>query len=386
MEKELNVYKRWGIEIVSGSGCVVVDSLGRRYLDLYAGHAVTSTGHCHPKVVRAIRDQCEKIIFYSNMVDFEVRRDLSEKLVAAVPGAASVFFVNSGSEANEAALSTARALAGRRKVIAFEGGFHGRTLGALSACGIDGYRAKTVVDGNPLAGDNLILPFGDIDALTAALGNDTAAVITEPVQGLAGARVPPAGFLEALPDLCHEAGAFLILDEVQTGIGRTGAFTGASRYGITPDMITLAKGLGSGFPISALLVSEAIAAKVGPGDLGTTFGGGPLACAAALATLEVIFGEDLAGNAAACEDYVREILASLPGVLDVRGAGLLLGIRLDRDASPVIGELRDRGILVGGSFDKEVLRLTPPLVVGREEIDQFAAELTSILEKKEDTR
>lgn len=380
MDKELKVYNRWGIEIVSGSGCIVVDSQGQRYLDLYAGHAVTSTGHCHPKVVRAIKDQCEQMIFYSNMVDFEVRRALADKLVAAVPGAASVFFVNAGTEANEAALATARGLTGRRKVIAFEGGFHGRTLGTLSLCGIDGYRAKTVVDGSPLAGDVDILPFGDVEALSTALGDDVAAVITEPVQGLAGARVPPSGFLRALPSLCRDAGAFFILDEVQTGVGRTGAFTAASRYGVVPDMITLAKGLGSGFPISSLLVSEAIASQVGPGDLGTTFGGGPLACSAAMATLEVIFDEDLPANAAACEDYARKILLPLPGVIDVRGAGLLLGILLDREASPVIKTLREQGILVGGATDKNVLRLTPPLVVGRPELDRFADTLASILE------
>ena len=364
---------------MSGSGCYVTDSEGRRYLDLYAGHAVASTGHCHPKVVKAIKNQCDKILFYSNIVDFRLRHELAERLIGAVPGAASIFLVNSGAEANEAALALARMITGRRKIIAFSGGFHGRTLGVLSACGLEKHRARTVVGGHPLVADVEIVPFGCAEDLTTALSPEVAAVIGEPVQGLAGALDPPDGFWSAAAELTRAAGAMLVLDEVQTGVGRLGSFTGASRYGVTPDMITLAKGLGSGFPISALLVSEEISGKVKPGDLGTTFGGGPLACAAALATLEVVAGEDLARNAASCERFLRERLHDLPGVVRVQGAGLLLGIVLDGKAGPVIGELRNRGILVGSAVDEKVIRLTPPLVVTHQELEQFVGELAEVL-------
>jgi len=381
VEHELTVYSRWGIELVSGSGCYVTDSEGRRYLDLYAGHAVASTGHCHPKVMEAIKNQCDKILFYSNMVDFQVRRELTERLTEAVPGAAAAFFINSGAEANEAALALARMITGRRKIIAFAGGFHGRTLGVLSACGLEKHRARTVVDGRPLVADVEILPFGSAEALATALSPEVAAVIGEPVQGLAGALSPPDGFWTAAAELTRAVGAMLVLDEVQTGVGRLGAFTGVSRYGVTPDMITLAKGLGSGFPISALLVNEDIAGKVKPGDLGTTFGGGPLACAAALATLDVVAEEDLAQNASDCERFLRELLRGLPGVVRVQGAGLLLGIVLEEKAGPVILELRNRGILVGSAFDEKVIRLTPPLIVTHQELEKFAGELGDVLKK-----
>lgn len=379
MEHELTVYSRWGIELVSGSGCYVTDSEGRRYLDLYAGHAVASTGHCHPKVVKAIKSQCDKILFYSNMVDFRVRRELAARLTEAVPGAAAVFFVNSGAEANEAALALARMLTGRRKIIAFAGGFHGRTLGVLSACGLEKHRARTAVGGRPLAADVELVPFGSVEALDAALSPEVAAVIGEPVQGLAGALDPPDGFWTVAASLTRAAGAMLVFDEVQTGVGRLGSFTGASRYGVTPDMITLAKGLGSGFPISALLVSEEISGKVKSGDLGTTFGGGPLACAAALATLNVVAEEDLAQNAMDCERFLRERLRGLLEVVRVQGAGLLLGIVLEEKAGPVILELRNRGILLGSAFDEKVIRLTPPLVVTHQELEQFAGALGELL-------
>jgi len=378
---ELTVYSRWGIELISGSGCYVTDSEGRRYLDLYGGHAVASTGHCHPKVVEAIKDQCDKILFYSNMVDFRVRRELAARLTEMVPGAASAFFVNSGAEANEAALALARMITGRRKIVAFADGFHGRTLGVLSACGMEKHRARTVIDGRPMVADVELVPFGSTEALEEALSTEVAAVIGEPVQGLAGALDPPDGFWTSAVELTHAAGAMFIFDEVQTGVGRLGSFTGASKYGVTLDMVTLAKGLGSGFPISAVLVSEEISGKVKPGDLGTTFGGGPLACAAALATLEVVVGEGLVQNAASCELFLREQLHDLPGVRRVQGAGLLLGIVLEGKAGPVIGELRNRGLLVGSAFDERVIRLTPPLIVTHRELEQFVGELAEVLKK-----
>ena len=211
------------------------------------------------------------------------------------------------------------------------------------------------------------------------------ALIGEPVQGLAGAVDPPEGFWQAAARACMEAGAFFIMDEVQTGVARLGAFTGSLKFGVEPDMTTLAKGLGSGFPISALLVSDAIAAEVRPGQLGTTFGGGPMACAAAMATLELVFEKKLDENAAACERFIRARLAGVRGVAKISGTGLLLGIILDRKAAPVVRKLRDRGILVGSSLNPCGIRLTPPLIVSQNELEHFCGELESILEDNNET-
>ena len=379
MTAELNVYKRWDFSIASGQGCTIKDTEGREYLDLYAGHAVAITGHCHPRVVAALKAQCDKLLFYSNLVDLENRMKLAEKLAAKVPGAHSVFFVNSGSEANEAALTLARLLTGRRKVLSFSDGFHGRTLGVLSACGLLSHRARTVMGGRPLAPDYALVPWGELEALEAALGDEVAAVIAEPVQGLAGAVHPPGDFWPQAAELCRAAGAYLVFDEVQTGMGRLGAFTGSVKYKVRPDMTTLAKGLGSGFPISALLVSKAIAEQVEPGQLGSTFGGGPLACAAALTTLEVLEEEQLEANVREGERYLRSALHGIEGVRALQGAGFLLGLVLDRAAGPVLAKLRGKGILAGGSADKMVVRLTPPLNASQEDLERFVGALREIL-------
>ncbi len=373
---ELPTYARWPVELVRGEGSTVWDAAGRSYLDLYGGHAVAATGHCHPEIVRAIREQAGKLLFYSNVVALPVRARAAEAIAAQAPAPLSkVFFVNSGTEANENAMRLARRATGRSDVLSFGGGFHGRTADAISAAGLAKYRelARPNVPGHRFA------PFGDLAAAEAALDEDVAAVLVEPIQSLAGVLTAPASYFQGLRTLCDERGVKLIYDEVQTGFGRTGTFFFAGRHGVVPDLVALAKGIASGFPMGAVLVSEEIAATVKPEEYGTTFGGGPLACAAAEATARVILEEGLLGNVREGSRRLKQGLAELPGVREVRGEGFLLGVALDRPGKPVRDALRERGFLVGGSDLPDVLRLLPPLVLTSEEIGRFLDAAREIL-------
>ena len=365
---ELPTYTRWPVTIVRGEGSTVWDDSGKSYLDLYGGHAVAATGHCHPKVVRAIREQAGTLLFYSNVVALPVRARAAQAIAAQAPAPLSkVFFVNSGTEANENAMRLARRFTGRTDVLSFDGGFHGRTADAISAAGLAKYREM----GRPNVPGHRLAPFGDLAAAEAALDENVAAVLLEPIQSMAGVITAPASYLQGLRTLCDERGAKLIYDEVQTGFGRTGTFFYAGRHGVVPDLVALAKGIGSGVPMGAVLVSEEIAATVKPEDYGTTFGGGPLACAAAEATTRVILEEGLLGNVRAGSQRLKQGLAGLPGVREVRGEGFLLGVALDKPARPARAALLSRGFLVGGSDLPDVLRLLPPLVLTAEEIDRF---------------
>ena len=373
---ELPTYTRWPLELVRGEGSTVWDASGRSYLDLYGGHAVAATGHCHPEVVRAIREQAGKLLFYSNVVALPVRARAAQAIAAQAPAPLSkVFFVNSGTEANENAMRLARRATGRSDVLSFDGGFHGRTADAISAAGLAKYRdlARPNVPGHRFA------PFNDLAAAEATLDEDVAAVLVEPIQSLAGVLTAPASYFQGLRTLCDERGAKLIYDEVQTGFGRTGTFFFAGRHGVVPDLVALAKGIASGFPMGAVLVSEEIAATVKPEEYGTTFGGGPLACAAAEATARVILEEGLLGNVREGSQRLKQGLAELPGVREVRGEGFLLGAALDRPGKPVRDALRERGFLVGGSDLPDVLRLLPPLVLTPEEIGRFLDAAREIL-------
>jgi len=373
---ELPTYPRWPITVARGKGSTVWDEAGRAYLDLYGGHAVASTGHAHPAVVRAIAEQSEKLLFYSNVVALDVRTRAAEAIAAKAPEPLSrVFFVNSGTEANENAMRLARRATGREDVLTFDGGFHGRTADAISAAGLAKYREL----GRPNVPGHRIVPFGDLEAADAAIDDRVAAVLLEPIQSLAGVIEGSAEYLRGLRRLCDERGAKLVYDEVQTGFGRTGTFFFAGRHGVVPDLVTLAKGIASGVPAGAVLVSEEIAARVKPEEYGTTFGGGPLACAATLATIGVIDGEDLLGNVRRGSEQLRGGLRGLPGVREVRGDGFLLGIALDRPGRPVREALMARGILVGGSDLPDVLRLLPPLVLTADEIDRFLTAMKDIL-------
>lgn len=372
---QLKTYKKFPLTIERGGDVWLYTSEGKRYLDLYGGHAVVVTGHCHPRVVEAIRAQAERLIFYSNLVYNNVRAEAAQKLIEVAPaGLTKVFFVNSGAEANENALKLARKVTGRSKIISFEGGFHGRTVGALSATGIKKYRAAS----GPLLPDHHFVPFGDLETTAAVMNEEVAGVLLEPIQSMAGVRVASAEFYQGLRRLCDEVGAMLMYDEVQTGFGRTGEFFFTPRYGVTPDMITLAKGIASGVPMGAVLVSDRIAECVGYGDLGTTFGGGPLACAALLATIGVIQEEGLLENVRAQSDYLRDQLATLNDIEDVRGLGFLIGIQFKREASIYQQHLLANRILTGLSDDPYVLRLLPPLTLQRRAIDYFLDALSEI--------
>ncbi len=374
---ELPVYSQMGVVPVRGEGCCVYDEAGRRYLDLYGGHAVALTGHCHPHVVDAIREQASKLIFYSSAVHSPLRVVAAELLLRHAPHADSrVFFVNSGAEANEAALKLARKSTGRRKVVSFEGDFHGRTLAALSATGLPKYRATA---GPVLAPDHVYAPFGDVAALEKFIDADTAAVICEPIQSLGGVRQAEPRFYQRMAELTRAVGAALIFDELQTGLGRCGRFLFGELVGVRPDMVSLAKGLASGVPCGALLVAPQWWARVQKGDQGCTFGGGHLAMAAMKATLEVIEREGLVANAAKIGARLLAELPGVSGVLEARGAGLLIGIELRRNAKEVQTDLLRHGVIVGESSTPTSLRLLPPLTLSDAHVDEFLGALRAVL-------
>jgi acetylornithine/N-succinyldiaminopimelate aminotransferase len=378
---EIPVYARLQLQADRGAGSTVFAADGRRFLDLYGGHAVAVSGHCHPAVVAAVCEQAKRLLFYSNAVPIESRDRFFEILAEMAPEPlCQAFLVNSGAETNEVALQLARRVTNRRRVVTFEGGFHGRTLATLAVSGIPHYRDLAQASGGQSLLDlTVVAPWRRPEVFSALVDETIAAVIVEPVQGLAGAREVGADALRCLREACNAAGAVLIFDEVQCGCGRTGAFTSAEVYGVTPDILTLAKGIAAGLPMGAVLMSSRIAKRVAQGDLGTTFGGGPVACASAAANLEVIRDEELADRAMRLERRLRQGLADLSPVREITGRGLMLGLILDRPARPVQLALFERGILVGSSIDQSVLRLLPPLVLTDAEADHFLDTLHEVL-------
>jgi acetylornithine/succinyldiaminopimelate/putrescine aminotransferase len=378
---EVPVYGRLQLQPERGSGCTLIADDGRRFLDLYGGHAVAVSGHCHPKVVAAVREQAERLLFYSNAVPLESRNRLFALLAEmAPPPLDQAFLVNSGAETNDIALQLARRVTDRRRIVTFEGGFHGRTLATLAASGIPRYRELAEKSGGQSLLDlTVVAPWDRPEVLPAIIDETIAAVIVEPVQGLAGAREVADEVLATLRHACDAVGAVLIFDEVQCGCGRTGAFTAAQSTGVTPDILTLAKGIAAGLPMGAVLLSPRIAAHVSKGDLGTTFGGGPIPCAAAAANLEVIRDDNLAARALVLERRLRQGLADLRPVKKITGRGLLLGLVLDRPARPVQLALYERGILVGSADDPSIIRLLPPLVLSDDEADHFLTAIHEVL-------
>ena len=361
----IQTYRRWPVRFVEGRGCTLVDEDGKRYLDLVAGLAVASVGHCHPAVTAAIARQAGRLVHVSNLYETEPAALLAERL-AALTGGMQSFLCNSGAEAVECALKLARKHGGeRRAIVAAYGGFHGRTMGALAATGQPSKRAAF----EPLAGAITHVPYGDADALGAALTPEVAAVILEPIQGEAGVVVPPAGYLARVRELCDSAGALLILDEVQTGIGRTGRWFAYEHEAVRPDVLCLAKGLAAGLPIGVCLATPEVAASFVPGDHGSTFGGGPVPSAAALTVLDVVEREDLLARVRATGGILRAGLRRILPEADVRGRGLLVGAELPRPvARPLAALALQRGLLVNDAAP-DVLRMTPPLVVTDEEIE-----------------
>jgi acetylornithine/N-succinyldiaminopimelate aminotransferase len=372
----LPVYAQMPITPVRGHGSWLVDTEGVEWLDAYGGHAVASTGHSHPAVVKAIADQAAQLLFYSAAMPHPLREELAERLAALCPPPlGKVFFCNSGAEANENALALARKRTGRRNLVSVRGGWHGRTPGVLACTDGTRYEEAARRTGIPLSTK---VPFNDIAALEAVVDGSVAAVIVEPVQGIQGARDCAPEFLHAARDICTRAGAALLFDEIQCGVGRCGAFTAAEAYGVTPDAITMAKGLAAGLPIGAVVASPWLVEGLSIGDLGSTFGGGPVVCAAALANLGVIAREGLVANAGVIGQYIREEALGL-GVPGVQGRGLLIGLRLERPAAEVQRALFAHHIVTGTSADPDVLRLMPPLGFSRAEADLLLTALGKVL-------
>jgi len=372
----LPVYAHMPVRPVRGRGAWLIDEDSQEWLDAYGGHAVAATGHSHPHVARAIAEQAATLLFYSAAVPLPQRALLAREIAARCPRPLDqVFFCNSGAEANENALHLARRVTQRSGIVSLEGGWHGRTVATLACTDGPKYEAWARGAGMPLSRR---VPFDDVTALERTVDDTTAALILEPVQGLAGARDCAPQFLQAAREICDRAGAALIFDEVQCGVGRCGAFTAAEAYAVVPDALTLAKGLASGLPAAAVVVGPKLGAGVQTGDLGSTFGGGPLACAAALATLEVIDREGLIANALAVGDHLRRGALAL-GVPRVSGRGLLLGLHLGRPATAIQQALFARRILTGTATDPQVLRLLPPLTLTQSEADLLLGGLAEVL-------
>jgi len=372
---QLATYKKMPLVAERGEGVWIYTSDGEKYLDLYGGHAVAGTGHCHPHIVKAIREQAEQLLFYSNLVYSTTRARAAEKLVSLAPASLTkAFFCNSGTEANENAMRMARMSTGREQIITFSGGFHGRTADAISATFLGKYREI----GKPNVPGHLKAEFGDIESVRALADETVAAIMLEPIQSMAGVREAEPGFYRALRELCDERGIVLIYDEVQTGVGRTGEwfFAGSEAgNGVVPDVITLAKALGSGVPVGACLVSEEISSHIKENDLGTTFGGGMLAMAAVTATLEAIEADNMLDNVKTVEAYLRERLREVESIVRIHGRGFLLGIEFADKAAPVHQKLFERKIITGTSSNPNVLRLLPPLCLQTAEVDLFVEAL-----------
>lgn len=361
---------------VRGEGIHVWDADGNRYQDMLSGLAVTSLGHAHPAVLSAVTSQLSTLGHVSNLFTTPGQVALGEKLVQTVLGAqlgtARVFFTNSGTEANEAAFKITR-LTGRTRIIAMEGSFHGRTAAALAITHNEAYRKPF----EPLPGQVDFVPYGDLDALAAAIDEDTAAVVLEPIQGENGVVVPPDGWLQGVRELTLRHGSLMWVDEVQTGMGRTGAWLASA--GVEADLVTIAKGLGNGFPIGALLARGEAAEKLQPGHHGTTFGGNPVAAIAGLAVMAVIERDGLLDNANQIGERLAQDISGMPGVDHVRGRGLLRGVVFTSEVAGLVNDaLLERGFITNAPRPA-VLRLAPPLVITAEQADLFAQTLGEVL-------
>lgn len=364
--KLFDVYPLFDIEIVRGNGCYTYDSAGTEYLDLYGGHAVISVGHSHPHYVHAIKEQAAKLVFYSNSVVNSLQQRLADKL-GRISGYDDyqLFLINSGAEANENALKLASFHTARRRIISFAKSFHGRTSLAVEVT--DNPRIVSPVNNN---GNVTFLPLGDIYAVRAELGKgDVSAVIIEGIQGVGGIQVPSNEFLQQLREECNKHGTVLILDEIQSGYGRSGRFFAHQWAGIRPDIITVAKGIANGFPMGAVLISPKFTPTYGM--LGTTFGGNHLACAAAIAVLEIFEREGLVENARRVGDHLLGELAKIPQIKEVRGRGLMIGIEMDRPVKELRTRLLKEQHVFTGVSGTNVIRLLPPLVLTVEQADEF---------------
>lgn len=372
--KLFDVYPLFDIEIVKGRGVHTYDAQGTEYLDLYGGHAVISVGHSHPHYVEALKAQAENLVFYSNSVINSLQQKLADKL-GKISGYDDyqLFLINSGAEANENALKLASFHTGRKRVLAFGKAFHGRTSLAVEATD----NPKIVAPVN-VSGNITFVPFNDIEAVRMELAKgDVCAVIIEGIQGVGGVQIPHDTFLQELRKACDEAGTLLVLDEIQSGYGRSGKFFAHQYAGIRPDIITMAKGIGNGFPLAGMLISPAI--KPVYGMLGTTFGGNHLACAAGIAVLEIFENENLVENAREVGEYLMEQLRSFPQIKEVRGRGLMIGIEFDEPVKELRRKLLFEQHVFTGASGTNVLRLLPPLVLTKADADEFLKRFKNVL-------
>ncbi|GHT71370.1 acetylornithine aminotransferase [Bacteroidia bacterium] len=369
-----DVYPLWDIEPVKAKGCKVYDENGTEYLDLYGGHAVISVGHSHPYYVRKITDQLNKIAFYSNSVVNNLQKEVAEKL-GKLSGYEdySLFLINSGAEANENALKLASFHNGRRKVVAFRKAFHGRTSVAVGVTDIPAYKAP-VNEGAEV----IFLPFNDLTAVEESLNKrDVSSVIIEGIQGVGGIQVPDTEFLQGLSRICKDTGTVLVLDEIQSGYGRSGKFFAHQYAGIRPDIITVAKGMGNGFPIAGVMISPEF--KPVHGQLGTTFGGNHLACAAAIAVLDIMKEENLIDNVNKVGNYLVGELRKFPQIKEVRGHGLMIGLEFEQPIKEMRNKLLFEEKVFTGVTGAHVFRLLPPLCLSMQEAEEFLKRFKNIL-------
>ncbi|MEF3275024.1 MAG: aspartate aminotransferase family protein [Chloroflexus sp.] len=369
------LYPKRPLAIVRGEGARLYDAEGRVYIDCVGGQGAANLGHCHPAIVAAIREQAERLISCPEIFPNDVRAAYLAELAAALPFPARIFLCNSGAEAVEAALKFARLLTGRPGIVATMRGFHGRTMGALSATWESKYREPFL----PLVPEFSHVPYGNLEALRAAVGSQTAAVLVEPVQGEGGVRPAPPGYLAGVAEICAANGALLLVDEVQTGFGRTGKLFAIEHSGVTPDLLILAKSIAAGVPMGAVAI-HARHGALPSGAHGSTFGGNPLACAAARAALRVYREERIPEQAATKGAWLMQALRdlALPAVREVRGQGLLVGLELKSRSQPVIASLLERGVLALPA-GPNVLRLLPPLVIEQSDLERVVEAIAAVL-------
>ncbi len=375
-------YARYPVTFVRGEGSWLFDDLGKPYLDFLGGIAVALLGHARPEVTQAVSVQAGALLHVSNLFHVPAQARLGERLSAATTGG-KVFFCNSGTEANEAAIKLVRKHSfdrfgeGRHEIVVVEGSFHGRTYGGLSATA----QPKFHKGFEPMLPGFTTVPFGDIDALDAALTERVCAFLVEPIQGESGVRMHPPGYLKEAEGMCRKKGIPLVADEIQTGLGRTGAFLACERFDILPDVVSLAKGLANGLPLGAVVARDDVAAAFGPGSHGSTFGGNPVACAAALAVLEILaspgFAPSVVRKGERLFGGLMGIASRRTGVREVRGVGLMVGMEMQGEAKPLVARCMDAGLVVGAAGN--VLRFLPPLTVTEDEIDRGLSILESVL-------
>lgn len=375
----LGVYKKFSVIFEKGDGAWLFDIDGKKYLDFYAGHAVCSMGQCHPQITKAICDAVNNMTFYSNVFYLKPQIDFAENIASTLlPESYKVYFANSGSEANETAVKIARKHTGKDKIISFKNAFHGRSIANISITGIEGYHKFTP----NLDEFTVYADLGDVNSVKALIDNDIAAVICEPIQSVGGMNMAELGFYKELWELCKANNILLIFDEVQTGCGRCGEVWFSQICDVFPDIITTAKGVAGGMALSAVIIKDNVANNVAVGDHATTFGGGNIPCAVGIAVFETLLSDGFLDDVKRKSKKIIAGLKEIDGVVGVAGIGLLLGIEFEDDVSMLVEECLKQGLIIGSCSRKNIVRLTPPLVITDEDIDEFFKIFKSVLANK----